>query len=245
MVVDDRVHLMYDIPTSANTHSRYAKPHDVTHIKTWLFDLDNTLYPAQCRLFDQVDKKIGDYVATFFQIDHDTARFRQKEFFHNYGSTLRGMMLLHGMEPDDYLEYVHDIDLSSVPADPLLDAALSRLPGRKLVFTSATTTHAERVMTKLGIEHHFEDIFDIVAADYIPKPHVEPYNRLIDRHIIDPKTSAFFDDIPRNLKPAADIGMTTVWIPGYQNLAKIEDDGEYIHFVAEHLANWLDVAVPC
>jgi putative hydrolase of the HAD superfamily len=244
MVLQYRVRRMNDNSISTNGQARFAEPRDVAHIETWIFDLDNTLYPAHCRLFDQVDQKIGDYVATYFQIDQDSARLRQKEFYHNHGSTLRGMMLLHGMEPDDYLEYVHDIDLSPVPADPLLDEVLSRIPGRKLVFTSATTTHAERVMTKLGVIHHFEDIFDVAAADYIPKPHAATYDRLIDRYAIDPKASVFFDDIPRNLKPAADIGMTTVWIPGHHNWAKIEDDGEYIHFVAEHLAGWLDVAVP-
>ena len=224
--------------------SRFADPRDIEHIETWIFDLDNTLYPAQCKLFDQVDRKIGEYVASFFQIDQETARGRQKEFFHSHGSTLRGMMLLHDMEPDDYLEYVHDIDLSPVDPDPLLDEVLTRLPGRKLIFTSATTAHAQRVITRLGVDHHFEFIFDVVAAEYTPKPHAVTYDRLLTQHAVDPQVSVFFDDIPRNLKPAAEIGMTTVWIPGHHNWAQPEDDGDYIHFVAEHLAGWLDVAVP-
>ena len=183
-------------------------------------------------------------MASFFHIDPVTARGRQKEFFHSHGSTLRGMMLLHGMEPDDYLDYVHDIDLSPVDPDPLLDEVLTRLPGRKLIFTSATTAHAERVIARLGVDHHFEFIFDVVAADYTPKPHAVTYDRLLTEHAVNPKVSVFFDDIARNLKPAADIGMTTVWIPGHHKWAQPEDDVDYIHFVAEHLAGWLDVAVP-
>ena len=232
-------------PTApSHGQSRFAEPRELRHVRTWIFDLDNTLYPARCRLFDQVDRKIGEYVASYFQIDVETARHRQKAFYHSHGSTLRGMMFLHDMEPDGYLEYVHDIDLSPVDPDPLLNEVLSRLPGRKLIFTSATSAHAERVTRRLGVDHHFEEIFDVVAADYTPKPHAETYDRLLERHAVDPTKSVFFDDIPRNLKPAADIGMTTVWIPGHHGWAQPDDDDEYIHYVAEHLAHWLDVAVP-
>lgn len=229
---------------SAAAQSRFPEPRALDHVDIWIFDLDNTLYPARCQLFDQVDQKIGEYVATFLELDPDTARRRQKEFFHNHGSTLRGMMMLHDMDPDDYLDYVHDIDLSPVNPDPLLDEVLTRLPGRKLIFTSATVAHAERVTARLGVDHHFEVIFDVVAAEYEPKPHVQTYTRLLEQHDIDPHASVFFDDIPRNLKPAADIGMTTVWVPGRNDWAQLEDKGEYIHYVAEHLAGWLDTAVP-
>ena len=223
--------------------SRFARPRDLRHVDTWIFDLDNTLYPARCRLFDQIDRRIGEYVASFLRIDLETARRRQKEFYRSHGSTLRGMMSLHGMEPDGYLEYVHDIDLSPVDADPLLGETLARLPGRRLIFTSATSAHAERVIRRLGIDGHFEDVFDVVAAAYDPKPLVETYDRLLERHSVDPTKSAFFDDIPRNLKPAADIGMTTVWIPGRREWGRSDDEG-HVHYVAEHLAHWLDVAAP-
>ncbi len=223
--------------------SRFAHPRELRHVDTWIFDLDNTLYPARCRLFDQIDRRIGEYVASFFRIDLETARRCQKEFYRSHGSTLRGMMSLHGMEPDGYLEYVHDIDLSPVDADPLLGEILARLPGRRLIFTSATSAHAERVTRKLGIDRHFEEIFDVAAAAYDPKPRVETYDRLLERHAVDPMKSVFFDDIPRNLKPAADIGMTTVWIPGRREWEPSDDEG-HVHYVAEHLAHWLDVAVP-
>ncbi len=235
---------MTDSAAPPRGRSRFADPQDLQHIETWVFDLDNTLYPARCRLFDQVDRKIGEYVASFFEIDFEAARHRQKEFYRGHGSTLRGMMRLHGMEPDGYLDYVHDIDLSPVDPDPLLNEVLDRLPGRKLIFTSATSAHAERVTRRLGVDRHFEEIFDVVAAGYTPKPHAETYRRFLERHAVDPTTSVFFDDIPRNLEPAADIGMTTVWIPGHHEWAQIEGGGGYIHYVAEHLAHWLDVAVP-
>ena len=240
----DRVRAMADPSTSAVPRPTLPQPHDLDHVGIWIFDLDNTLYPARCQLFDQVDRKIGEYVASYLDVDPDTARRRQKEFFLGHGSTLRGMMMLHDMQPDDYLEYVHDIDLSPVDPNPSLDEALSRLPGRKLIFTSATTAHAERVTSRLGVDHHFEGVFDVVAAKYTPKPHVETYNLFLDQHDIDPEISVFFDDIPRNLKPAAEIGMTTVWVPGRYSWAQLDDEGGYIHYVAEHLAAWLDAAVP-
>ena len=234
---------MTDPTASPRGRSRFARPRDLRHVDTWVFDLDNTLYPARCRLFDQIDRRIGEYVASFFRIDLETARRRQKAFYRSHGSTLRGMMSLHGMEPDGYLEYVHDIDLSPVDPDPLLRKVLARLPGRKLIFTSATSAHAERVIRRLGVDRHFEEIFDVAAAAYVPKPRVETYDRFLERHTVDPTKSVFFDDVPRNLEPAADIGMTTVWVPGLRERERFDDEG-YVHYVAEHLAHWLDVAAP-
>ena len=226
----------------ARGRSRFARPSNLRHVDTWIFDLDDTLYPARCRLFDQIDRRICKYVASFLGVDCETARRLQKEFYREYGSTLRGMMSLHGMEPDGYLEYVHDIDLSPVEPDPLLGEVLARLPGRKLIFTSASSAHAERVIRRLGVDRRFDGIFDVAAAAYAPKPCVETYGRLLERHAVDPTKSAFFDDIPRNLRPAADIGMTTVWIPGRREWER-SDEGS-AHYVAEHLARWLDAAAP-
>jgi putative hydrolase of the HAD superfamily len=229
---------MVDHPEAERLKRRPASA-DFAHVEVWLFDLDNTLYPAACNLFDQVDARIGEYVSTFLGLEPDAARARQKEFFRAHGSTLRGMMLLHDMEPLDYLDYVHDIDLAPVAPDPGLDTALDRLPGRKLVFTSATVAHAERVLDRLGVRHHFEDIFDVVAADFAPKPHDQTYARLLERHAVDPKAATFFDDIPRNLKPAAALGMRTVWVPGRHAWGQIDDDGTYIDYMAERLTPWL------
>lgn len=208
-------------------------------VDCWVFDLDNTLYPASCRLFDQISHRMGEWVADFFGVERDEARKLQKEYFHAHGSTLRGLMERHGVEPGPYLDYVHDIDLTLVEPSPALDRALARLPGRKLIFTNATVAHAERVMDRLGVTHHFEGTFDIVAADFVPKPAPAVYDRLVERHLIDPARSVLFEDSARNLAPAADMGMKTVWVRTGHAFSEWGSEGDHIHFVAEDLESWL------
>ncbi|MHC8491117.1 pyrimidine 5'-nucleotidase [Thalassospira sp. SM2505] len=177
-----------------------------------IFDLDNTLYPANCDLFSQVSDLIGKYVRETLKLEADAAHRVQKDFFHRYGTTLRGLMTEHDIDPADYLAKVHDIDLSVVPPAPELAEALDALPGRKLIFTNASRGHAERVMDRLGIIDRFETIFDIVDADYIPKPQQQPYDRLLARDRVDPTQAVYFEDMAKNLLPAKDMGMTTVWV---------------------------------
>lgn len=216
-------------------------------IDTWIFDLDNTLYPASCNLFVQIDQRIGAFVAELLGVDAVAARRLQKDWFHAHGATLRGLMLDHGVDPAAYLEYVHAIDHSPVQANPALDLVLERLPGRKLVFTNGSTRHAERVMDRLGIARHFEGIFDVAAAGYVPKPHPDTYRRMIARHNVVPAGAAFFEDQARNLLPAAALGMTTVWIrsagPGADAIASLGAEGEHVHHVCEDLVAWLESAV--
>lgn len=178
----------------------------------WVFDLDNTLYPARCDLFAQVDVRIRDYVAGFLGLDTDAAYRLQKTYFRDHGTTLSGMMRHHRMDPGPYLAYVHDIDLSPVPPDPLLAAALAALPGRKIVFTNGSARHAERVMERLGVAPQFEAIFDIAAAGYVPKPEPSVYDALVRRHGLAAGDTVMVEDIARNLAPAARLGMTTVWV---------------------------------
>jgi putative hydrolase of the HAD superfamily len=187
------------------------------HIDTWVFDLDNTLYPASCRLFDQIDVKMGEFVARLLNVSIAEAKRRQKELFYKYGTTLRGLMVEHGVAPDGFLDYVHDIDHSPVPANPLLDEALHALPGRKLVFTNGTVAHADKVLARLRVTHHFGDIFDIVHSDFIPKPEMEPYRKFIGQTGICPETSAMFEDIARNLEAPHALGMTTVLVVAEEN----------------------------
>lgn len=208
-------------------------------VDCWVFDLDNTLYPAECRLFDQVSRRMGEWVAAYFGVERDDATKLQKDYFHAHGSTLRGLMERHGIEPGAYLDYVHNIDLSLVAPSPSLDRALARLPGRKLIFTNATVAHADRVMKRLGVDHHFEDIFDIIAADYVPKPAPEVYTQLVERHGIDPERSVLFEDSARNLAPAADIGMKTVWVRTGHAFSEWGSEGDHIQFVADDLETWL------
>ena len=217
------------------------------HIDTWVFDLDNTLYPASCRLFDQIDVRMGEFVARLLDVDFGEAKQRQKQLFYKYGTTLRGLMVEHGVGPDGFLDYVHDIDHAPVPPNPALDAALHALPGRKLVFTNGTLTHAEKVLARIGVTHHFGDIFDIVHSDYIPKPEMEPYRKFVIQTGIRPETSAMFEDIARNLEAPHELGMTTVLVvsPGnrdaeHLNRATGGTDKVHIHHITDDLAGFLE-----
>lgn len=218
---------------------KYAPPaHDPD---VWLFDLDNTLYPARCNLFSQIDVRIGRYIADWLKVTPEEARVVQKQYWRDHGTSMRGMMTLHGVNPTHYLDYVHDIDYSPVEANPALEASLRALPGRKLIFTAGDVPHAERVMERLGVSHHFEAIFDIAAGEYWPKPHPQIYAALVKKHGIDPTRAAFADDISVNLKPAADIGMRTVWIRTDESVKRAADsDLSHIHHQTDDLATWLD-----
>jgi putative hydrolase of the HAD superfamily len=217
--------------------SRVPPPHDPD---VWLFDLDNTLYPARCNLFAQIDVRIGRYIADWLKCDLEEARRVQKQYWREHGTSMRGMMSLHGVDPRQFLAFVHDIDYSPVPASPELDAALARLPGRKIIFTAGDVAHAERVMERLGVAHHFEAIFDIEAGDYWPKPHTAIYDKLVLRHGVDPLRACMADDIAVNLRPAADLGMRTVWIRTEESVKRAAGiDLDHIHHETEDLAAWL------
>lgn len=216
---------------------------DFVHVESWIFDLDNTLYPARCRLFDQVDRRIGLFIEGFLGVDATEARTIQKRYFRDHGTTLTGLMAHHGVDPEAFLAFVHDIDISPVERSEALERSLRDLPGRKLVFTNGSSDHAERVMERLGVAHHFEGVFDIAAAGYIPKPRPEPYARLIERHGIEPVRAAIIDDIPDNLEPAAKLGMTTVWVRSPEEWAQPKVGDAHLHHVAEDLVSWLEQSV--
>ncbi len=217
------------------------------HVDTWVFDLDNTLYPASCRLFDQIDVKMGNFVAQLLKVDYAEAKLYQKQLFYKYGTTLRGLMTEHGVEPDAFLDVVHDIDHAPVPPNPRLDLALHALPGRKLVFTNGTVAHAGKVLDRIGISHHFGDIFDILHSDFIPKPEMEPYRKFIAQTGIRPETSAMFEDIARNLEAPHALGMTTVLVVSpenrdaeHLNKATGGTGQDHIHHITDDLATFLD-----
>ena len=213
------------------------------HIETWVFDLDNTLYPASCRLFDQIDRKMTGLVSEILKLPTAEARAVQKGLFHKYGTTLRGLMVEHEVDPAYFLHHAHDIDYAPVPEDMALDEALHALPGRKLIFTNGTVAHAESVLKRLGVTRHFKDIFDIVHSDYIPKPQRGPYEKFIRQTNIRPETSAMFEDIARNLEAPHDMGMTTVLVTSDHNAdANILNGGtkaDYVHHVTSDLAGFL------
>lgn len=211
------------------------------HAETWIFDLDHTLYPPSAALFPQIEARMRGYIAAFLNLDLEAAWQLQKKYFFEYGMSLRGLMDLHAMDPAPYLAHVHDIDVSVLDPSPELNTALACLPGRKLIFTNASARHAERVLARLGIADHFEAVFDIVAADFRPKPEPEPYASLIRRHNIDPRRSVMIEDQARNLKPAAALGMTTVWVrtdPPHGPPASASD-AAHVHHVVCDLIDWL------
>lgn len=211
--------------------------------RDWVFDLDNTLYPAACDLFLQVDRRIQQYIMDMFGSGPDEARKIQKGFFHEYGTTLNGLMTNHGVDPVAYLDYVHDIDVSPVPPNPALDSVLKRLPGRKLVYTNGSVPHAERVLDRLGVAHHFEGVFDIVAADYVPKPEPAAFNVFVSKYRVDPARAVMFEDIARNLAPAHALGMTTVWLRSDHHWSGGDENDPHIHHAIDDLVDWLtDVA---
>jgi putative hydrolase of the HAD superfamily len=182
------------------------------HVKAWVFDLDNTLYPHGLNLWQQIDERIRDYISDFLKVTKEEAFRVQKDYYKRYGTSMRGLMTEHGMEPDDYLEFVHQIDHSPLAPNPALGAAIERLPGRKLILTNGTRKHAEAVMRRLEIHEKFEDVFDIAAADLDPKPLPQVYDRFLAKHGVDAERAAMFEDLARNLEVPHRLGMTTVLV---------------------------------
>ncbi|MBB4211034.1 putative hydrolase of the HAD superfamily [Rhodothalassium salexigens DSM 2132] len=213
---------------------------DAGPVETWVFDLDNTLYPPECNLFDQIDQRMGDFIKNLLNVDYAEARRLQKQYFVDYGTTLRGLMDRHNVAPDDFLHHVHDIDVSPVPPNPRLGALLARLPGRKLVYTNGTEPHAERVLARLGVADQFDGVFDIAAGDFVPKPQPAPYAQFMDRFSVDPRRAVMVEDMARNLKPAAALGMTTVWLRTCYQWGGVHVDEAAVHHQVDDLMAWLE-----
>ena len=205
--------------------------------EAWLFDLDHTLYPAASNLSDQIDQRMGAYISKLLGISRRHARDLQKRYYRDHGTTLNGLMLNHDVDPDAYLEYVHDIDLTVIGAGPALATALSQLPGRKIVFTNGSVAHAVRVMTRLGISNYFEGIHDIKASEYKPKPDYAAYHSVISRFGLVPSSLIMVDDIPINLEPASVLGATTVWVQNDGSVRHLK--GNFIDHVTNNLVEWL------
>jgi putative hydrolase of the HAD superfamily len=182
------------------------------HIETWVFDLDNTLYPHEALVWPQVDERITTFIADLYGMDGLSARALQKYFYHRYGTTLKALMDQDGIDPLAFLDFAHDIDHSSIALNADLGAHIAALPGRKLIMTNGSRKHAQNVAAKLGIWDAFEDVFDIVAADYIPKPDPRAYDRFLEKYAIDPQKAAMFEDIAQNLAVPHHLGMTTTLI---------------------------------
>jgi putative hydrolase of the HAD superfamily len=220
---------------------------EFAHVRTWVFDLDNTLYPHHSNLFSQIDVKMTGYIADLLSLPKDEARAVQKQFYLEYGTTLRGLMEKHQIDPDDFLEKVHDIDYTWLKPDPQLGAAVRSLPGRKFIFTNGSRSHAEKAARQLGILDHFDDVFDIAAADLMPKPGRHPYDRFVSMHKVNGAEAAMFEDLARNLIEPKALGMKTVLIvprnfEGDFAEAWEQDgkDGDHVDHVTDDLAAFLE-----
>ena len=186
------------------------QPNDFSHVTEWVFDLDNTLYPHEINLFSQIDRNMTAYVAELLQMEPDEARLLQKQYYHEHGTTLQGLMIHHGIDPDAFLERAHAIDYSALLPNPALGEAIKALPGRKFILTNGSVPHAQAAAGALGILDNFEDIFDIVAADYLPKPASATYEKFAALKKLDTAKAAMFEDLPRNLVAPKALGMKTV-----------------------------------
>jgi putative hydrolase of the HAD superfamily len=217
-----------------------------THIDTWVFDLDNTLYPHHVNLWQQVDKRIGEFVSRWLNVSPEEARRIQKDYYRRYGTTMRGMMTEHGVRADDFLTYVHQIDHSPLEPNPAMGMAIAGLPGRKLVLTNGSTDHADKVLQRLGIGAHFEAVFDIIAAGLEPKPARQTYQKFLSDHDVNPMKSAMFEDLARNLVIPHQLGMTTVLVVPDGTREVVREDWElegrddtYVDHVTDDLTGFL------
>ena len=211
----------------------------LAEIETWIFDLDNTLYPVSCRLFDQIHSRMTRFVADRLDLTVEAALVVQKTYFREHGTTLRGLMTVDRIDPDDFLAFVHEVDLSCVPQDPALVAALSALPGRKIVHTNGSRRHAERLLNHLGLAESFCGIIDIAVAGYEPKPALTGYHELLRRHQVAPPTALMIEDMAKNLVPAAALGMTTAWVRNPLDWAAAGSGGDHVHHVVDNLGRFL------
>jgi putative hydrolase of the HAD superfamily len=221
-------------------------PRAFAHIDTWVFDLDNTLYPHHVNLWQQVDARIGEFVGAWLKVSPQEARRIQKDYYRRYGTTMRGMMTEHGVRADDYLAYVHRIDHSPLEPNPEMGAAIAGLAGRKLILTNGSTDHAAAVLARLGIGAHFEAVFDIIAAEFEPKPASQTYQKFLGLHQVDPARSAMFEDLARNLVIPHRLGMTTVLVVPDGTKAVVREDWElegrdacHVDYVTDDLTGFL------
>ena len=214
--------------------------------KVWIFDLDNTLYPSACNLFAEVDQRMGEFIARLLDVPIEHARYLQKRYYHDYGTTLTGLIKLHRIDPFEFLEFVHDIDLAPLEPAPELARVLETLPGRRIIFTNGSRIHAERVAGKLGVLHLMEDICDIAACEFIAKPSPDAFKRMTDRHGVKAGEAAMFEDMPQNLEAPHTLGMTTVLVhsdymdhPAQAQMRKWRALPEHIHHATDDLQGFL------
>jgi putative hydrolase of the HAD superfamily len=212
---------------------------ELTNIRYWIFDLDNTLYSGQTQVFSEVDKKMSAFISKKMNVNLVKAKEIQKKYFYEYGTTLSGLMKQDGVDPHDFLEFVHDIDISWLPKDLKLREELIKIKEKKIIFTNGSHAHVENVTKQLGIDGLFDGAFDIVDANFTPKPHLEPYKKLIQKFDINPNQSILIEDIAHNLEQAKNLGMKTCWLENEESFAKKDSDKPYIDYKIKNLPSFL------
>tara|TARA_B100001996_G_scaffold169863_1_gene129501 strand:- start:1735 stop:2409 length:675 start_codon:yes stop_codon:yes gene_type:complete len=212
---------------------------ELTNIKYWIFDLDNTLYSGQTKVFSEVDKKMSAYISQKLDVDLVKAKEIQKKYFYETGTTLSGLMKYNNIDPHEFLKYVHDINVSWLPKDLLLREELIKIKEKKYIFTNGSHSHVKNITNQLGIEDLFDGTFAITDADFIPKPSLEPYKKIIKKFNLDPKKSIFIEDIAHNLKNAKLLGMKTVWLENEEHFASKDKDKPYIDYKIKKLSSFL------
>ncbi len=212
---------------------------ELNKIKCWIFDLDNTLYSGQTKVFDQVDKKMSSFISNKLNISLEEAKKIQKEYFHKYSTTLSGMMKNHKIDAMEFLDFVHDVNLDFLEKNKDLEKEITKIAGKKIIFTNGSRAHAENVTKRIGINKLFDGIFDIVESNFIPKPSIEAYKILIEKYKIEPQYCIFIEDIARNLKPAHELGMKTVWIKNDEPWAAEFSNENFVNYRIENLTDFL------
>jgi putative hydrolase of the HAD superfamily len=210
------------------------------HIRDWIFDLDNCLYPANTRLFDLIDQRMTQYIERLLGVDPVEARRVQKEHFHGSGTTLAGLMKHHDVDPHHFMNDVHDIPLDRVARNDRLIGTLSRLPGRKFVHTNGNADYAWKVLDRLGVAAVIDHLHDIFAADLTPKPELHGYRKLLDEFAIDPERAVMVEDMVRNLAPAKQLGMTTVWVDNGSERGSHGYDDTIVDLRVTDVGEWLE-----
>ena len=212
---------------------------ELKKIKFWLFDLDNTLYSGDTKVFDQVDRKMTLFISDKLNVSVEEAKIIQKNYFHEYNTTLNGMIKNHKIDAQEFLEFVHDVDLEFLKEDKELQNELTNLQGKKFIFTNGSKAHAANVTKRIGIQNLFNGVFDIVDADFFPKPSIEPYKKIIEKHGIDPQYCIFIEDIARNLRPAKKLGMKTAWVKNDEPWAAEFSGESFIDYKIDNLSKFL------
>ena len=212
---------------------------DLLNINYWIFDLDNTLYSGQTEVFSEVDKKMSTFISKKMNVDLIKAKEIQKKYFYEYGTTLSGLMKQDSIDPHEFLEFVHDIDISWLPKDLKLKDELIKIKEKKFIFTNGSHAHVENVTKQLGIDGLFDGAFDIVDANFVPKPHIDPYKKIIDKFKIEPTKSILIEDIAHNLEQAKNLGMKTCWLENEEAFAKKDADKPYIDYKIKNLPSFL------